>query len=82
MKKYLPIFLSLLLILILTTDMDAQCAMCKKVAEGKDPNSLAPVGKNINYAILYLMAVPYFAIVFIFRKQIGDFIKGFRNKTT
>ena len=51
--------------------------MCKQAAETSmksNPNSLA---RSLNSGILYLMAVPYLMIVFIFRKQI---IKLFRNK--
>lgn len=58
-------------------DIDAQCAMCKQAAETSmksDPNSLA---RSLNSGILYLMAVPYLMIVFIFRKQI---VKLFRSK--
>lgn len=48
----------------------AQCAMCKQSVESSmkgDPNSL---GRSLNSGILYLMAVPYLLIAFIFRKQI------------
>lgn len=44
--------------------------MCKEAAEASmrdNPNSMA---RSLNKGILYLMAVPYLAIAFIFRKQI------------
>jgi hypothetical protein len=62
----------LLVFLILASQgLDAQCAMCKSAAESNlrnDPNSLA---RSLNSGILYLMAVPYLMILFIFRKQIA-----------
>ncbi|HEY6160704.1 MAG TPA: hypothetical protein VI112_05760 [Bacteroidia bacterium] len=62
-------------LLFFSVDADAQCAMCKKVAEGKNASG-GSVGKGLNPAILYLMSVPYFALVFIFRKQIGGYIRS------
>lgn len=53
-------------------DVEAQCAMCKQAAETSlknDPNSMV---KSLNSGILYLMAVPYLLICFIFRKQIAQ----------
>jgi hypothetical protein len=57
-----------------------QCAMCKQAASSsldKDPTSLA---KNLNTGILYLMAVPYILIAFIFRKQIVALWRSWRGK--
>ena len=59
-----------------------QCAMCKQAASSnldRDPTSLA---KNLNTGILYLMAVPYILIAFIFRKQIVSLYKSWRGKET
>ena len=81
MKKYLPYILLFVLVLLLTTETEAQCAMCKKIADGKNPDDLTAAGKSINSAILYLMAFPYIAIAFIFRKQLGDLIRGLRKKS-
>ncbi len=55
---------------VLQPELMAQCAMCKQSVESSmkgDPNSL---GRSLNSGILYLMAVPYLLIAFIFRKQI------------
>jgi hypothetical protein len=60
--------------------MDAQCAMCKQAAETslkKNPNSMA---RSLNSGILYLMAVPYLMICFIFRKQIAQLWRKFFPK--
>lgn len=56
-----------------------QCAMCKQAASSnldRDPTSLA---KNLNTGILYLMAVPYILIAFIFRKQIVALWRSWRG---
>ncbi len=56
-----------------------QCAMCKQAASSsldKDPTSLA---KNLNTGILYLMAVPYILIAFIFRKQLLALWRSWRG---
>ena len=59
---------------------EAQCAMCKAAVESNvnnDPNSVA---KGINKGILYLMAVPYLLLMFIFRKQIAAVWRKLRKK--
>jgi hypothetical protein len=77
MKRALPyLILMLVFTLVMTLDADAQCAMCKKVAEGKDVVNKGSVAKNLNGAILYLMAIPYFALAFIFRAQIASFFRS------
>lgn len=79
-RKYLFIFLSIVVLFILfSTDVEAQCSMCRKVAEGKGVKG-ANIAKNLNYAILYLMAIPYLALAFIFRKQIKGLIRARRAK--
>jgi len=73
-KKHIFIFLSLLIFALVPGDILAQCAMCKQSAESslKDSGSMA---RGLNSGILYLMAVPYLAIMFIFRKQIYSLLK-------
>jgi hypothetical protein len=61
--------------------MNAQCAMCKQAAETSlksNPNSMA---RSLNSGILYLMAVPYLMLCFIFRKQIAQLWRKFFPKT-
>lgn len=52
---------ALLLLVLLTlgsmVDLEAQCVMCKAVAE--DSAAEGAVGRGINQGILYIMAVPY-----------------------
>lgn len=39
------------------------------------------MARSLNSGILYLMAVPYIMIAFIFRKQIYQLWKKFRNRS-
>lgn len=76
--KYLFIFL--ILFFAFQPEVMAQCAMCKASVESSmksDPNSLA---RSLNSGILYLMAVPYLLIAFIFRKQIYQLWKRFADR--
>lgn len=74
----LILFLSLLAI----GDADAQCVMCKAVAE-KGTDDGQEMAKGINAGILYLMGIPYIlimtmAIVF-FRKRIRNFLRELKK---
>lgn len=67
--------------LLLSLDAGAQCAMCKQAAESSlksNPNSMA---RSLNSGILYLMAVPYLMLAFIFRKQLIQLWKKFIKKS-
>lgn len=67
--------------LLITFDAGAQCAMCKQAAETSlksNPNSMA---RSLNSGILYLMAVPYLMLGFIFRKQLIQLWKKFIKKS-
>ncbi len=64
------------------TNLHSQCAMCKQAAESSlkhNPNSMA---RSLNTGILYLMAVPYVLLCFIFRKQIYMLYKKIISKYT
>ncbi len=77
-KQFIALLFILLFVIVFGDDLAAQCSMCKKVAS--DGTAKREVGNTINYAILYLMSIPYFALAFIFRKQIGSLIRQFRSK--
>ena len=80
-RKHIFILLTFaVLIILFSVDAEAQCAMCKKVAEGKN-SSGGSVARGLNPAILYLMTVPYLAITFIFRKQIVSFFRSRKGST-
>ncbi|MDO5607186.1 MAG: hypothetical protein Q4G08_01900 [Capnocytophaga sp.] len=69
MKKihYIAIILVLLLF---TTDAEAQCAMCRAVLESGEDKGQA---QGVNNGIVYLMAFPYLLLgvlgYFIYRKM-------------
>lgn len=58
------------------TDLMAQCAMCKQAAETSLKSNPGSLARGLNSGILYLMAVPYLMILFIFRKQIVSLWKS------
>ncbi|HBU77280.1 MAG TPA: hypothetical protein DEF18_04195 [Muricauda sp.] len=66
-------FLIILLILFMVPTMsEAQCAMCRAVVESESDGKTA---EAINNGIVYLMAVPYVLVAglfyFIYRKMRG-----------
>ena len=79
MKKYSVILFVILVLIVLPTVAEAQCAMCKAAVQSSmdQPNSVA---RGINKGILYLMAVPYLLLAFIFRKQIVSLWRTLRGK--
>ena len=63
--KLIKIIGLFILFAFLASDLNAQCAMCKAVAEDSaDLN--AGIGRGINNAILYIMAVPYVLMLLCF----------------
>ena len=44
--------------------------MCKEAAESSLKDNPGSMARSLNKGILYLMAAPYLAIAFIFRRQI------------
>lgn len=55
------------------------CSQCKLLAEqgsGLDENSF---GSNINYGILFLMAIPYVIFLLFFRKRVVRLFKSLKN---
>ena len=53
---------SFLIVIVVQTKLNAQCAMCKAVVEAnlKEGGS---AGAGLNEGILYLMAMPYIAVL-------------------
>jgi hypothetical protein len=60
--------------------MDAQCAMCKQAAETSLKSDPKSISRGLNSGIMYLMAIPYIMIMFIFRKQLMHVFQGLKNK--
>ena len=80
-RNYIFIICLALLFVALPEYTQAQCSMCKASVESSagQKNSVAA---GINKGILYLMAVPYLLLMFIFRKQLVALWKNIRGKET
>jgi hypothetical protein len=76
-------FLILIFLLFSVSDVEAQCAMCRAVAENSIDEGGFGIAAGLNSGILFLMAIPYIllATLFIvfFRKQIGGFLRAFND---
>jgi len=64
----------LLVLLLICTSVEAQCAMCRAVLESEEGQNTA---KGINDGIIYLMAIPYILIGGI---GVIIYLKFFRTK--
>lgn len=79
MKKHFFILLILVALVLLPSITEAQCAMCKASVESSQGQKNSVAG-GINQGILYLMAVPYLLLAFIFRKQLITVWRVIRKK--
>jgi hypothetical protein len=79
MKKHHFILLILVALVLLPSITEAQCAMCKASVESSQGQKNSVAG-GINQGILYLMAVPYLLLAFIFRKQLVTVWRVIRKK--
>lgn len=80
MKKWVTVLLFLTLI-VFENELFAQgCSQCKMLAEQGSELDEASFGTSINTGILYLMLIPYFLIMFLFRKRIFLFFKSLAKK--
>ena len=79
MKKQWFYIFSVILLIAIPQITEAQCAMCKAAVESSQGQKNS-VAAGINKGILYLMAVPYLLLMFIFRKQIYVLWKKLRGK--
>lgn len=75
MKKTVSLLLILIIVCLYCPDIDAQCAMCKQVAEDASDQSGDAIGLGLNNGIKYLLVIPYvlfgiFILVFFRRKTI------------
>jgi hypothetical protein len=78
-KKH-AFILAIILVLVLVPNItEAQCAMCKASVESSQGQKNSVAG-GLNTGILYLMAVPYLLIAFIFRKQLISLWRNIRGK--
>jgi len=60
MKKYLvSLLFTASLLMLFAPDSNAQCAMCKRIAETDKQTKTADRGRSLNNGILYLLSIPY-----------------------
>ena len=62
MRLKIVVFLLLILALVVSTDLLAQCATCKAALESNMQSGEEAVGKGINDGIIYIMFVPYLLV--------------------
>jgi hypothetical protein len=63
--------------IIFNQELFAQgCSQCKLLAEQGSEVEENSFGTTINFGILYLMLIPYFLLLFLFRKRIIGFFKS------
>ena len=79
--QYFVFFILIAAVLLLPETSIAQCAMCKRNAETGMQNGNTII-RGLNTGILYLMAIPYLALAFIFREQIKGLYKNLRSRTS
>jgi len=77
--KHKLILLFVLVFFQASTIFAQGCSQCKLLAKQGTEVDEASFGTNINSGILYLMIIPYLLLLFLFRKQILGFVKGFFN---
>lgn len=73
--------LLILLLMLVTSDMiwGQGCSQCRMMSEQASEAGEGSFTSNINIGILYLMAVPYLLIMFLFRKRIIGFFRSLRK---
>lgn len=80
MQKGRIILLVFLALFVVDFAFGQGCSQCKLVAEQSTELDEASFGSNINYGILYLMAVPYVLLILIpllvYRKKVFALLKG------
>lgn len=59
--KYIIILVALVFVTLLSTELNAQCPMCRMTAESNLANGGVD-GAGLNAGILFLLATPYFLI--------------------
>ena len=76
MKNIKPILLLFFLVFGFNFVFSQGCSQCKLLAEQGSGLDETSFGSNINLGILYLMALPYILLFFLFRKKIVSLLRG------
>jgi len=83
MSQWKKIVLLLVVLLVVDQVFAQGCSQCKLIAEqGQNGDELGEdsFGSNLNYGILYLMAIPYILLLFFFRKRIARLYRALTAK--
>lgn len=83
MSQWKKIVLLLVVLLVVDQVFAQGCSQCKLLAEqGQNGDELgeASFGNNLNFGILYLMAIPYILLMFFFRKRIARLFRALTAK--
>jgi hypothetical protein len=83
MSQWKKIVLLLVVLLVVDQVFAQGCSQCKLLAEqGQNGDELGEdsFGTNLNYGILYLMAIPYILLLFFFRKRIARLFRALTAK--
>lgn len=82
MKRVLIITVLTIVLLLVASDAEAQCAMCKAVLDSEQAYGETSRSKGINNGILYLMGIPYLLIagflVFNYKDALGKMLADAR----
>lgn len=60
--KRITVFLSAVIILAANLSASAQCAMCRGTVESTVSNGRSVVASDLNFGIIYLLAIPYLMV--------------------
>ncbi|MFN6379652.1 MAG: hypothetical protein ACK4WD_10270 [Flavobacteriales bacterium] len=70
---------AVVILVLISTISNGQCAMCRATAETASENVDKGIGEGLNSGILYLMGAPYILLaivgVIFFRKKIAALFK-------
>ena len=80
MRSWKSLFVLIAVVLITDVALGQGCSQCKLLAEQGSELDEASFGSNINYGILYLMAMPYIILLIMFRKQLVSLAKSLLKK--
>ena len=61
--KYITLIVAV--VFFSTSELIAQCAMCRATLENNVSNGEIGIAEKINIGILYLFAMPYLAVIFV-----------------
>ncbi|MBD2699683.1 hypothetical protein IC229_03475 [Spirosoma sp. BT702] len=64
MKRW-QVWLMIVLLMAVTPDVMAQCAMCRSTVESTISNGRSVVASDLNFGILYLLLIPYLIVASI-----------------